>query len=93
MLQNKMFWYSIVLGGIGGWFFILSGLLYPFQNDLLHKIWLVILILWVGGHPFELLIAMPIGKKAGLSTQRIVCKTLLMGVSWWIPLKLGVFKD
>jgi hypothetical protein len=43
------------------------------------------------GHPLELSMSLPAGKRAGLSLERTIVMTLIFGITWWIPLKLGVF--
>jgi hypothetical protein len=37
-----------------------------------------------------LILSIPIGKKAGISTGTTVLKTLLFGFTWWLPVKMGV---
>lgn len=92
-MSSRYFWYVMMTGAIIGWLFALYGLIVPFTDETVHLIWLIVLIVWVIGHPLELPISMPIGKKAGLSKQRTVIKTILFGFTWWLPVKLGVFKD
>jgi hypothetical protein len=43
-------------------------------------------------HTLELIISLGIGKEHGLSRTRTIIKTIFLGLTWWIPLKLGVFK-
>ena len=76
---------------VAGWVFIFWGALSPFTNSGLVMIWWVVLLLWAVGHPLELMAALPVGKKAGLSLERTIVMTLVFGITWWIPLKLGVF--
>jgi hypothetical protein len=92
MLKSKGFWYLMMGGALAGWAFAISGLLKPFEKEQIKKIWKKIFLVWVFGHPLELPLSLRIGKAAGLSPARIVLKTLLFGFTWWLPLKLKVFK-
>jgi hypothetical protein len=92
-MSSRYFWYVMMAGAIIGWLFALSGLIAPFTDETVRLIWLIVLIVWVVGHPLELPISLPIGEKAGLSKQRTVIKTILFGFTWWLPVKLGVFKE
>lgn len=90
MLKNKYFWnFFIMPGSILGWLFIIFGLLNTIENESIKMAWMIITGLWCIGHPLELTQAIPAGKKAGLSTRTIVIKTLVFGITWWFPLKLG----
>lgn len=91
MLNNKNFWYANMAGAIVGWIFIIIGAASPFSGAL-HIIWIVVALLWVVGHPLELITAVPIARKAGYSPGATVINTLAFGITWWIPVKLGVFK-
>ncbi len=92
MFRSKSFWYAMMTGAVAGWIFSISGLVCPFKGDVIKMIWMAILLIWAIGHPLELFVSIPIGKKAGLSIRRAVIKTLLFGFTWWLPLKLGVIK-
>lgn len=92
MFKGKSFWYLLMAGSLGGWVFAIAGRIKPIENATLKKIWKGIYQGWVYGHPLELAIAFMIGKARGLSTLRIIAKTLAFGFTWWLPLKLGVFK-
>ena len=83
----------MMTGAIFGWLFAIYGLIVPIPNETVRIIWLIVLIVWVLGHPLELPISLPIGRNAGLSKQRTVVKTILFGFTWWLPVKLGVFKE
>ena len=76
---------------VAGWIFIFWGALSPFAG-VLNVVWWVVLLLWAVGHPLELAMSLPVGKRAGLSLQRTIAMTLVFGITWWIPLKLGVFE-
>lgn len=86
-----MFWYGNMAGAIVGWLFIFVGAFMNLTGGL-YTLWLVITFLWAVGHPFELLMAIPIAKKAGFSAGKTVASTLIFGITWWIPVKLGVFE-
>ena len=78
-------------GAVLGWLFIFVGAFMNLKGGL-YTLWLGITFLWAVGHPFELLIATPIAKKAGFSAGKTVANTLIFGITWWIPVKLGVFE-
>jgi uncharacterized protein YhhL (DUF1145 family) len=91
MFKKKIFWYLFMMpGAILGWLFIIGGVVCPIGNETLRTIWLVIACIWVITHPLELILSIPIGKKAGISTGTTVLKTLLFGFTWWLPVKMGV---
>jgi hypothetical protein len=92
MLKSKGLWNIMMIGALAGWAFAIAGLVKPIENRTLKKIWNQVLLGWSLGHPLELLLALPIGKAAGLSTSRTVLKTLAFGFTWWVPLYLKVFK-
>ncbi len=92
MINNKMFWKGQMGVAVVGWFFIFWGALASISNPALQTIWWVVLLLWAVGHPLELMASLPVGKRAGLSLERTVVMTLVFGITWWIPLKLGVFE-
>lgn len=91
MIKNPLFWYGNMAGAIVGWFFIVVGAFLNLHGDL-HTLWLIVTLLWIVGHPLELVVAIPIAKKVGFSPQSACLKTLVFGITWWFPVKLGVFK-
>jgi len=91
--MKKGFWYLLMVGSLGGWIFVIKGLVTPFQNKDLKRIWLVAFCTWVLGHPLELILSIGIGRAAGLSALRTIVKTLAFGFTWWLPLKMGVMKN
>lgn len=91
MQASKLFWYGNMGGAIAGWIFIFSGLLTPFQGGI-KMAWLTVSIIWCVAHPLELITSLPIGEKAGFSTKQTIINTLVFGITWWIPVKIGVFK-
>lgn len=91
MFKKKIFWYLFMMpGAILGWLFIIGGAICPTENETLRTIWLVIACILIITHPLELILSIPIGKKAGISTGITVLKTLLFGFTWWLPVKMGV---
>jgi len=92
MLKSKGFWYLMMAGAVCGWVFTVAGLVKPSRNETLKKLWKSVALTWVVGHPLELLVARGVGAAAGISPARTVFKTLVYGITWWIPVKLGVFK-
>lgn len=91
MSPSRMFWHGNMAGAVAGWIFIFAGAAAHLEG-LFHTLWLIIAVLWGLGHPLELLISVPIAKKAGFSPEKTVVNTLVFGLTWWIPVKLGVFK-
>ncbi|HQG32272.1 MAG TPA: hypothetical protein PLA83_10105 [Deltaproteobacteria bacterium] len=92
MLKSKGLWYLMMGGALAGWAFIVAGLVKPFEDEKLKKFWKQILLVWVLGHPLEMLLSMRIGRAAGVSPVKTAVKTMLFGFTWWLPLKLKVFK-
>lgn len=92
MLKSKVFWVFMMMGSLLGWAFILAGLVKPIENRTVKKIWSRVLLVWSVGHPLELLLAIPIGKAAGVPTGKTILKTMMLGFTWWVPLALKVFK-
>jgi hypothetical protein len=89
MINNKLFWYGNMAGAVAGWIFIFSGALFHFTGGI-HALWLAITLIWGIGHPLELAMSMPIARKAGFSLKETIVNTLVFGITWWIPVKLGV---
>lgn len=92
MFKSRGFWYFMMAGAIGGWIFIVAGLIKPFKNESMKKLWKLVAPVFMLGHPVEILISKGIGRAAGISLARTVIKTLVYGFTWWLPVKLGVFK-
>ena len=90
--MKKLFWLSMMAGSLCGWAFAVAGLVKPFEDEKIKKLWKGIFCTWVFGHPLELALAIGIGKAKGLSILRTVVKTLAFGFTWWVPLKLGIIK-
>lgn len=92
MISNKTLWYGIMATVVLGWFFVFLGALFPFSG-MRKLIWFSLIIIMAIGHPIELFISLPIGKKAGFSAEKTVFGTLIFGVTWWLPVKIGVFTE
>ena len=92
MLKNKGFWYLLMAGALAGWVFSIMGLVRPYKNETIKKVWKNVFFTWAFGHPLEILISRSIGKSAGLTSVKTAIKTILFGFTWWLPVKLGVFK-
>jgi hypothetical protein len=90
--MKKLFWFTMMIGSLCGWAFTIAGIVKPFEDEKIKKIWKCMFFTWVFGHPLELALSLGIGKKAGLSLFRTVLKTLAFGFTWWVPLKLGIIK-
>jgi hypothetical protein len=90
MFKNERFWYGCIMpGAVAGWIFIFFGLFFPIQNEILKMAWLFVAFLWGIGHILELAVSLPIGKAKGLPVKTIVIKTIVFGITWWLPLKMG----
>ena len=88
-----MFWYLFMMpGAVAGWFFTLFGFLFPIQNETIKMLWIIIACTWGIGHPLELIVSIPIGKSKGIPVGAAVLKTIALGFTWWLPLKMGVTK-
>ncbi|MEH0020136.1 MAG: hypothetical protein V6Z89_10810 [Desulfobacter sp.] len=69
------------------WLFIAYGIIYPFENSYLKTIWYIDIFLSAGVHTAMLLVAIPLGKRSGYSALNSIWFTLLLGATWWKPLK------
>ena len=91
MLNNKLVWYFFLMpAAIIGWILIIYGAVFPIEDENFRIFWLVITCIWTIGHPLELIVSIPIGRKAAISTGATVLKTLLFGFTWWLPVKMKV---
>ncbi len=93
MLKNPLFWYGNMAVAVFGWVFFFFGLIVGVGAGFPKTLWMIVAVCWVIGHPLELLLAVPIGDKAGVPKSKSVMKTLAFGFTWWLPLKMGVFND
>jgi olefin beta-lactone synthetase len=71
---------------IGGWLFILYGVIWPIQNNVVYILWLIDIFLSVVVHSLQLFVTIPLGKKLNMSTFTVVLNTLVFGATWWKPL-------
>jgi hypothetical protein len=55
-------------------------------------IWVFVVLLWCVGHLFELAFSIPIGKSKGIPLKTIIIKTIVFGITWWLPLTFGFIK-
>ena len=93
VLDSKGFWYSNMAACFVGWLFVAYGVILPFEaGSTVRTVWLVILLILMT-HVLEMPKAIPIGKEAGCSLAKTVIYTMLFGLTWWLPLKRGVFKE
>ncbi len=72
---------------IGGWLLVIYGALWPFQHPLLRAIWLIDLFLSVVVHGVQLVVALPVARRAGHGVVQAVLLTFLLGATWWRPLR------
>ncbi len=77
----------LMLIPVFGWILIVYGLLFPIQNTYIKVIWIIDIILSIGVHSLQLFISLPVGKKLGFSVFKTVCLTLILGATWWRPLR------
>ena len=93
MMDNKLFWYGNMAGALFGWVFIFYGAVSPIDSPFLYYTWIAITLGWVIGHPLELTQSLPIAQKANVPLKTAIIKTLIFGLTWWIPLKRGIIKN
>lgn len=90
---NKKQVYLTMIIPIVGWIYIIIGIIffqYLILNLILLFIWVVDMILSVGIHGGQLYFAIPAGKKVNLPIWEIVLKCMLLGATWWKPLRDGI---
>ena len=71
---------------IFGWLLVLYGVVFPFDNPWLRGIWALDVFLSVVVHGVQLAVALPAGRRAGLSAGYTTFMTFLLGATWWRPL-------
>ncbi len=54
MLEQKMFWYSLQAGSLAGWTFNAIGVIRPYNNKAIRRIWQMAMPLWALLHPVEI---------------------------------------
>ncbi len=88
MLQQRGFWLLLMVGAIALWIAVfLVGILGFPDSAVAAPALLGVLFLM---HCGELPVSLKIGKAKGLTTFRVVVKTVIFGFTWWVPLKKGV---
>jgi hypothetical protein len=92
-MKSKLFWYVNMAGSVAAWIFIFYGAFLTKLQGASHTFWLIITLIWCIAHPLELFMSMPVAKNAGISAGKTIVMTVLFGVTWWLPLKQGVFKE
>lgn len=89
-MTNKKLWYGMMASVVLGWLFVFAGGVFNYCG-IIKSIWLFLILIFSIVHPLELIISLPIGKKAGFSAEKTVLGTLIFGFTWWLPVKMGVF--
>ncbi len=92
-MKTKLFWYVNMTGSAAAWIFIIYGAFLANLEGVAHTSWLIITLIWCIAHPLELFVSMPVAKNAGVSAVKTTIMTVLFGVTWWLPLKQGVFEE
>jgi putative intracellular protease/amidase len=92
MKENKLFWTMNMAGCIIIWGLIFWGMFITDLKGPLRILWWIFTLLFCGLHPLELKISLPIAKRFGLPVFKTIIMTLLFGITWWYPLKRGVFE-
>jgi hypothetical protein len=68
MLKSRGFWYLMMAGAVLGWVFTVAGLLRPFKNETLRRLWKSVALTWLVGHPLEL-VPVPGHRRGGRRTS------------------------
>jgi len=88
MLESKGFWYLLMGGALALWgWAILVGLVFSSSISWLA---LVVLVGLFVTHCAEIPTALKAVGEKGLSTSRVVVKTVIFGFTWWVAVKRGV---
>ena len=89
MFQMKGFWYFLMLGAIALWIGVifLGFVLFPNNTGAALLVPGALFLM----HCVEIPLSSKIGKERGLSTARVVVKTIIFGFTWWVPVKKSVF--
>ena len=93
MFKSKAFWYGNMAGGVGAWIFGIYGILCPFENPMVRITAIIIFWSFLLLHPLELIMAIPICKKAGIPLWKTIVFTMIFGFLWWLPVKMEVIKE
>jgi hypothetical protein len=73
-----------------GWLYILAGLVVPLEHWLLRAVWWLDVAASAGLHALQLIVALPVARRKGVGAVKAVFKTMLLGATWWKPLRDGV---
>jgi len=88
MLESKGLWYLLMGSTVALWICaILVGLVFSSSASGLA---LAVLVLLFVTHCAEIPVSSRVGREKGLSTSRVVVKTLIFGFTWWVAVKRGV---
>jgi hypothetical protein len=75
-----------------GWVFLAFGMaIWPIENVIIYWMWWIDAVL-SATHFFQIFVALPYGKKAGIPAVKTVFMTIALGSTWWKPLKKNVDK-
>jgi len=66
---------------IGGWLFVGAGCVLPLGP--LRPLWAIALFLSAVVHPLQLVVSLPLGRRAGYTTAETAFYTVLLGATWW----------
>lgn len=89
-MNSKTVWHFLMINVLLLWVALIAIGNYIFPDDLLKSLSLVLILFVI--HVFEVPIAYKIGMKKNLSATMTVSKILLLGFTWWVPLKKGVIE-
>jgi olefin beta-lactone synthetase len=73
-----------------GWLYVAAGFVVPLEHWLLRAIWWFDIGASAGLHALQLFVAVPVARRKGVGTVTAVFKTMLLGATWWKPLRDGV---
>ena len=90
MIEKKGFWHFLMGGTVALWIWaILVGLVFSSRASGLA---LAVLVALFVTHCAEIPVSSKVGRERGLSTSRVVVKTVIFGFTWWVALKRGVIE-
>lgn len=90
MFKTKKFWQRAMIIVVVSWIFlILFGFVFTTGISMLAKVITALLFVI---HASQLYITFKIGNDKDISPAMVVIKTLLFGLTWWVPVKIGVFE-
>jgi len=90
MLKTQKFWHRAMIAVVVSWIFlILFGFVFSTGISTMLKVLTALLFVI---HASQLYISFKIGKEKDISPTLVVTKTLVFGLAWWVPLKIGVFE-